>query len=199
MIKAPRAGFILLAMALHLAVAAFIVYAMTFDAFHYVPDNWVIALMIIVIWSIAALLISSFFMGDKPLFVDALYIVIIFALVTATVKFVTPCLSPIGIYFTVHNMGDVEANEIGVPRSIAGIVIFVLTILLVLISAFFLRTKKEIVNIAEKTEQPLVNESEEQTVNDDTVTEFDSEHTTEKVSKVYEQVMDEAAKEADNV
>lgn len=138
-----RAGFYILAAALLLSIAAFVVYNLTFDAFHYVTDRWIVALMIIVIWSIVCLLISSLFMGDKPLYIDALYIIAMFALVIAFIKFLTPCLSPIGIYFTVHNMGDVEANAIGVPRSIVGIVIYVLAIICLVVGAFFGRSKNE--------------------------------------------------------
>ena len=76
-------------------------------------------------------------LGDKPFWVDVLYIIAMFALVISAIKFITPCLSPIGIYFTVHNMGDVEANAAGVPRSIAGIVIFVLAIVCLAVAAFF--------------------------------------------------------------
>ncbi len=142
-IKAPRAGFYILAAALLLTIVAFIMYAVTFDAFHFVSDKWVVALMIIAIWSICCILINSLFMGNRPMFVDALYIIAIFALVIAAVKFFTPCLSPIGIYFTVHNMGDVEANAIGVPRSIAGIAVYVVAIVCVVVGAFFSTSKRE--------------------------------------------------------
>ncbi len=142
-IKAPRAGFYILAAALVLSIVAFIMYSATFDAFHFVSEKWVIALMIIAIWSITCLLINSLLMGNRPMFVDVLYIIAVFALVIAAIKFITPCLSPIGIYFTVHNMGDVEANAIGVPRSIAGIIIFVLAIVCVVVGAFFGTSKRE--------------------------------------------------------
>ena len=152
-IKQPRAGFILLAVTLHFVVASFIMYSATFNALRLLSDKWVIALMIIAIWSIVALLVNSLISGDRPLFADALYIIAMFALVIAFIKFLTPCLSPIGIYFTVHNMGDVEANAIGVPRSIAGIVLFVLTFILLIVSAFFMRTKKEYVEVKECEKQ----------------------------------------------
>ncbi|MCH5350966.1 MAG: hypothetical protein J1F39_03245 [Clostridiales bacterium] len=159
-IKQPRAGFILLAVTLVFAIASFIMYSATFDAFHFVGDKWVVALMVIAIWSIVALLVNSLISGDKPLFVDALYIIAMFAIVIALIKFLTPCLSPIGIYFTVHNMGDVEANAIGVPRSIAGIVLFVLTVILLIVSAFFMRSKKEYAEEIRTTE-PAVETTEE--------------------------------------
>lgn len=132
----PSVGFWLLTAGLLLSVAGFVLYFMTYDALGYNQNYWVIAMMIIAFWSIACLLINGLFAGNKPFFMDIFYAIAVFAVVIAMLQFLTPCLSPIGIYFTVHNMGDVEANAIGVPRCIAGIILFVLAVACLLAAAF---------------------------------------------------------------
>lgn len=149
-IKKPSLGFWLLTAGLVLSIVAFVLYFMTYDAFGYNQDYWVIAMMVIAFWSLACLIVNGLFAGNKPFFMDVFYAIAVFALVFAMIEFLTPCLSPIGIYFTVHNMGDVEANAIGVPRSIAGVVLFVLAVVCVLIAAFVnLSSKKEAQNVEE--------------------------------------------------
>lgn len=142
-IKKPGVGFYLLAVSAILCIAAFVMYSLTYDALRYDSDRWVVALMIITFWCIGCLLVTSLISGNASKITDVLYWVAVMALTIATFKFLIPCLSPIGIYFTVHNMGDVEANAIGVPRSIAGIILFVLAIIVLIVSAFFSAAKKD--------------------------------------------------------
>ncbi len=136
-LNVPGVAIYILAGSLVFCIAAFIMYEMTFDAFHYENDKWIEALFVMTFWSYACIIIGTLISGNGAKATDALYIVAAFALTIATIKFLIPCLSPIGIYFTVHNMGDVEANAIGVPRSIVTIVLFVVSILLLVVSAFF--------------------------------------------------------------
>ncbi len=140
-VKRPRAGFYITAAALVTAVVAFIMYFLTFDAFHYVTDRLVTALMILTIWSLVCLIVCGLLFGDEPFYIDVLRVAAVFCMTLATLKFLLPCLSPIGIYFTVHNMGDVEANAIGVPRSIVCVVFCVITVILMTVSAFFSAAK----------------------------------------------------------
>lgn len=141
-VKRPRTGFYLTAAALVTAVIAFITYLLTFDAFHYATDRWVTALMIIAIWTLACLIVCGLLFGDEPFYIDILRVAAVFCMTVATLKFLLPCLSPIGIYFTVHNMGDVEANAIGVPRSIVCVVFCVISVVLMMVSAFFTAAKQ---------------------------------------------------------
>lgn len=135
-IKKPSVGFWLLVGGLVLSVVAFILYFMTYNALGYSQDYWVIAMMVIAFWSLACLLVNGLLAGNRPFFMDVFYTIAVFCLVVATIKFLTPCLSPIGIYFTVQNMGDVEANAIGVPRCIAGVTLYVIAISLVIAASF---------------------------------------------------------------
>lgn len=146
-IKKPSLGFWLLTAALILAIVAFALYFATYSALGYSQDYWVIAMMVIAFWGFACLLVNGLLMGNKPFFMDVFYAIAVFALVFATIKFITPCLSPIGIYFTVHNMGDVEANAIGVPRAIAGVVFYVLSVVCVIVASFVNLFKKEADNV----------------------------------------------------
>lgn len=138
----PSIGFYLLAGSLVLSIVAFVYYSLTYSAFGYSQNRWVIAMTVISFWSFLCLLGYSLFGDGKAIWMDIFYLIIAFGLTISTVLFLTPCLSPIGIYFTVGNMGDVEANAIGVPRCITGVVFYVLAILSVIAAAFFRRTAK---------------------------------------------------------
>lgn len=133
----PGVGFYLTAASLVLAIAAFVLYGMTFSAFGYDTERWVVALMTIALWGYACILVNGLLFGNARAATDIMYVIDAFCVTLALIKFLIPCLSPIGIYFTVHNMGDVERNAIGVPRSIVGVVFFVLTIVTLVTSAFF--------------------------------------------------------------
>lgn len=147
MIKKPSFGFWLITAGLQLSIVAFVLYFMTYKALGYSQDYWVIAMMVIALWSFACLLVNGLFAGNKPFFMDFFYILATFSLVIATIKFITPCLSPIGIYFTVHNMGDVEANAIGVPRAIAGVVFYLLAIVCVRVASFVNLSRRRADNV----------------------------------------------------
>lgn len=133
-------GTYLLFVAFLLLSAAFVMHFLTFSAFNYQADKWVIALSAIALWSVAFLLFERLF-GYRFFAADVFFPIAAFATVLALLKFLIPCLSPIGIYFTVHNMGDVEANAIGVPRSIVTIVLYLVGAVLLLVSAFLNRSK----------------------------------------------------------
>ena len=142
-IKRPALGFWFLTVGLIFSIVAFELYNLTYDALGYSQDYWVIAMMVLAFWSFACLLVNGLFAGNKPFFMDIFYAILAFALVLATIKFLSPCLSPIAIYFTVHNMGDVEANAIGVPRAIAGVVFYLLSVVCVIMASFEDLAQKE--------------------------------------------------------
>lgn len=146
-LKKPSLGFWFISAGFVLSIVAFALYFATYNALGYSQDYWVIAMMVIALWSFVCLLVNGLLMGNKPFFMDVFYALAAFALVFATIKFLTPCLSPIGIYFTVHNMGDVEANAIGVPRAIAGVVFYLLSVICVIVASFVNLFKKEADNV----------------------------------------------------
>lgn len=142
-LKKPGIGFYLTVGSLLFAVLAFIMYVVTFSAFHYTTDRWVTALLIIALWCEICLVVNAVLSGDKPFCMDIFYIGGIFALTVCAIKFLIPCLSPIGIYFTVNNMGDVEANALGVPRAIVCLIFFVISIVTLAVASFFNASAKQ--------------------------------------------------------
>ena len=129
--------------AIIMTFVGFMLYFSTFAAFNYSQDRWVIALTIISLWGLVVLAINALVFA-KPFRFEFFYVVIPFALVIAIGKLLIPCLSPIGIYFTV-NMGDMETYAIGVPRCIAGVVFYLLGVILTIVASFF-SFKKEVEN-----------------------------------------------------
>lgn len=136
-LKKPSVGFYLLIAAFVLSIVAFVFYFLTYSALGYSQNRWVIGMMIVCFWSFICLLAHALLGDGKPFWMDIFYIFAVFGLTISTILFLTPCLSPIGIYFTVGNMGDVEANAIGVPRCIAGVVFYILAIICAITAAFF--------------------------------------------------------------
>ncbi|MCH5162810.1 MAG: hypothetical protein J1G38_04905 [Clostridiales bacterium] len=140
--KKPSVGFYLLVASTVLAIAAFVMYSLTYDALTYASDKWVIASMVIAFWCLGCLMLTSVISGNGAKITDVFYWLGVMSLTLALFKFITPCLSPIGVYFTV-NMGNMEAYSIGVPRGIAGAVLYVLSVLSLIVSAFFSPTVSE--------------------------------------------------------
>ena len=136
----PSIGFILLSIATIFTVVGFILYFSTFSVFNYQQSKITIACTIIALWSMISLIINSLFANDKPTLFNIFFLINVFALAFAFSYFLIPCLSPIGIYFTV-NMGDMETYALGVPRCLAGCAFYVISILLNIVASFFTLTK----------------------------------------------------------
>lgn len=135
-IKIPGIGFVLLFISLIFTLIGFGLYFRTFSIFHYLESRITIAGTIIALWGTVFLLINSLFSKDNPIYLNVLYLTNVFALAFAFAYFLIPCLSPIGIFFTV-NMGDMETYALGVPRCIAGCVFYVLALLSNILASFF--------------------------------------------------------------
>ena len=135
-LRIPGVGFILLALAFIFTIVGFVLYFQTFDIFHYQQSKITIATTIISLWGMLFLIINALFKGDNPDAFNVFYLINAFALVFAFSYFLIPCLSPIGIYFTV-NMGDMETYALGVPRCITGCVFYVLAMILNVCASFF--------------------------------------------------------------
>lgn len=134
--KIPFVGSFLMLAALGLNIAALILGIFVYRVFGYALDRWGIFVSVAALWFTAFLLIEGILMGEKPRWVGVFYAAICVCLVFAAVLFIRPCLSPIGIYFTVHNMGDVAANAVGVPLSIVTASLYVGALLCVAVASF---------------------------------------------------------------
>ncbi|MBE7087148.1 MAG: hypothetical protein E7369_02460 [Clostridiales bacterium] len=141
-VKSLRVGFYLLVLALITAIIGFGSFLITYDIFGFQAEKLGITLTVLSFWFLAFMLFNAFYKGNNPKWTWVIFAVVVLFLVVAMIKFLAPCLSPIGIYFTVNNMGDVEANAKGVPRAIIAIVFYVIAVLCVMVSAFF-NTVKE--------------------------------------------------------
>ncbi len=135
-VKGLRIGFYLLVVALATAIAGLVLFLQTYEIFGYKMEKWGISLTVLGAWLIAALVANAFYGGNNPKWSWVFYGVAIAFLVVAMIMFITPVLSPIGIYFTVNNMGDVEANALGVPRSIAAAACYVVSALCIIVASF---------------------------------------------------------------
>lgn len=132
----PFVGFFLMAVALVFTFVAFIMSFKVYNIFGYATNRWAVFLSFAALWFALFLMVNSLIAGEKPFWTSLLYVAVCIALTFAAILFIQPCLAPIGIYFTVGNMGDVEANAAGVPRAIATTVLYVVALLCMVASAF---------------------------------------------------------------
>jgi hypothetical protein len=96
----------------------------------------------IAIWGLAFMCINTLIVGEKPFWVSYINVLTPFLILLSAILFISPCLSPIGIYFTVGNMGNVEANAVGVPSVIRGVIFYMIGIIALIVSAFFPAVKE---------------------------------------------------------
>lgn len=130
-------GFYTTVLALILLIAGAFIALRAYDVFSYKLDRWAVVLFVVGAWATVFLLLNTLLRGERPFGLTVLLTgTAIFSLVLALCLFIKPCLSPIGIYFTVHNMGDVETNAVGVPLSIVAAAVFLGAIVLLLLSSF---------------------------------------------------------------
>ena len=137
-------GFFFSAIAIVLLFVGYLLMIKTYEVFRYNENRWMIFCIVTAAFCLIFATVNSLLRGDKPFGLNGiLYAAAIFCMVLALCYFIKPCLSPIGIYFTVHNMGDVETNAVGVPLSLAAASVTFLAVLLTL-AASFMASKKEI-------------------------------------------------------
>ena len=135
-INKPRLGMILLLISLICTIVGFILFVSTYNVFKYELNRWCITCLVFSIWFLLFMIINKLIKGENLYLQNMMYPVVVFLIVFATIEFINPCLSPIGIYFTVHNMGDTATNDIGVPRAIITTCFLLVGALTCLISSF---------------------------------------------------------------
>lgn len=136
-----RAGSVLTLVALVFTAAGYAVYFHTMAAFGYPIDRFVIVFSVFSLLFLSFLFLNGVIVGDRTgTFV--LYALVAVFLTLALCRYLSPCLSNIGIYFTVGNMGDVEANAVGVPSCIRGVAFYLVATLSTVASGFFRTVKK---------------------------------------------------------
>ncbi len=135
-IPIPGVGSILQLLSLILLVVGFIFYFACWSAFGYGQDRFVIAFTILAIWVSILMLATDFFDAKRPIWVASIGLVYCFFVLFSFGRILAPCISPIGILFTV-NMGDMETYAIGVPRCFVSIGGYLLSALFFVASSFF--------------------------------------------------------------
>ena len=136
-----RAGFYLFIVAIIALAIGFASFLQAYEVFGYQTERWGISLTALSLWLMAFMIFNAFYGGNNPKWTWVIYAVITLFLIIAMIEFLTPCLSPMGIYFTVNNMGDVEANAIGVPKAIVGIVFYIISVLSIAVASFMKTVK----------------------------------------------------------
>lgn len=142
-VKKPSVGLYLTFAVLALAVAALILYIRVYGIFAYSFNRWVFFMTFAACWLLSFYAVNSVLAGDNPVWASCVPVIVPFLLLLSGLLFISPCLSPIGIYFTVHNMGDVATMEAGVPPAIVTAGLYVLSAFLAAAIPFFSPVKGE--------------------------------------------------------
>ena len=133
--KVPGLGFGALALAFVLTAVAFAMHFATYAAGSYATSRWTIMCSVLAMWLLLLLLVNGLFVGEKPAWTGFIYALTAFLLTYGAAKFMQPCLTQIGIYFTV-NMGDTAMNEAVTKLSIPTAILYVAAVLLTIVAAF---------------------------------------------------------------
>lgn len=141
-LKRPSAGFYMLAVALLFTVVGFILFFASYNIFGYTYSRTVIALTVLAIWSIAVILFSTLYSGEKPLWIAAFYLLTVFALAVSAVEFINPGIGNIATYFTV-NMGDMETAAKAIPVMLSGVALYLLATIIALVACFLPAASKK--------------------------------------------------------
>ena len=135
-IKKPGIGFYLLAASMLFTVIGFCYFFSSYDVFGFVYSRTVIALTVLALWSMIVLLASALYNGERPLWLAAFYLIIVFGLAVSAVEFIKPGLGNIATYFAV-NMGDMETYAVAVPQTITGVAMYAVAAVLAIAASFF--------------------------------------------------------------
>ncbi len=144
-IKRPGLGFYFTAGSLIFTAAALAMFFRTYDVFGYAINRWALFMTLLSVWCLLFRTMNTLFAGEKPFWASYVHVLVSLLLVLSLLLVIKPCLSPIGIYFTVHNMGDVETNAVGVPASIITAACYLAAVVCNLIAGFSSSERKKAV------------------------------------------------------
>ena len=138
-----KIGFYLTAISLICCIAAMIAFFFTYNVFSYQFNRWVFFMTFLAIWGLAFMCVNTVLVGEKPFWVSYVHVLASLLIMLSAILFIRPCLSPIGIYFTVHNMGDVETNAVGVPASIVTAALYIVALICNVVASFLTSVKEK--------------------------------------------------------
>ena len=135
--RIPFVGFGLYLISLIVLIVGYILSINSFKAFSIGVDRFVIILPIFAIIIVVLQLVMSLVDANKPSWFNILNLAYVILIVFTFAKVIIPFLTPIGIYFSGVNMGDIATYQIVVPMSIASCVILVVSALIYIVGCFF--------------------------------------------------------------
>lgn len=139
--KFSISAVIFLSISLICTIVGFIYYGLTFSVFKFNTDRGLVTCSILAIWLLVVLIATGILDKNQPWYLSFIYVLMPFLLLYSMFQLVSPCITPIGIYFTV-SMGDIETNSIGVPRCITGVIFYLVGTISFLVASFFSLRKK---------------------------------------------------------
>lgn len=143
-IKLPGIGFYFSAAALVFSVAGMCLFLVTYNVGGYTLSRWALTCSVLAVWLLLFITVNMFIKGDKPFWCSLLFVLAVFLLTYGLLKFIQPCLTPIGFVFGASdlNMGDTALNKVVAYYSVATAAFYVLSVLSILAAAFLPETKK---------------------------------------------------------
>lgn len=137
-IKKPGFAFAFICLAFVFSVIALALFISTYSVGGYTLSRWALTCSILSTWLLFLLAGNMLFRGDKPAWTGIIYALAVFLLIYGFMRFIQPCLTPIGFVFGAGdlNMGDTALNKVVAGYSIVTAVFYVLAALFTVIAAF---------------------------------------------------------------
>ena len=135
--RIPFVGFAFYLVSFVVLLVGYILSISSFVTFSISVDRFVIILPIFAMIIIVLQLIMSLVDANKPAWFNLLNLAFVILIVFTFAKVIIPFLTPIGIYFSGVNMGDVATYQKVVPMSIASCIILVVSALIFIVGSFF--------------------------------------------------------------
>ncbi len=144
-IKIPGVGFIIGVVALLCAIVGFILFFSTYNVAGYKLNRWTVTCTALAIWFLLCACVSMFFEKEGSRVRDVFLILAVFCLTYGVLKFIHPCLTPIGFAFAASdlNMGDSALNRVIAVRAVITAVFYVLAIIATIVTCFLAKNEEE--------------------------------------------------------
>lgn len=130
--------------ALVVAVAALVMYFVTYRIGSYTINRWALICTALGIWFVAFLCLNMVIKGDKPAWCSIFYVLAVFLLTYGLLRFLQPCLTPIGFAFGASdlNMGDTQLNKTVAYFSVATAALYIVSVFCIILAAFLPAERK---------------------------------------------------------
>lgn len=132
-------NLILNAVALVCTIASLVMFLFTYKVAVFTLNRWTLSCTVFAMWLIVFLIANSVFRGDRPFWTIFAYILVVFLMTYGMLRFLQPCITPIGFAFGASdlNMGDTALNRVVAYMSVATTVLYLVAIVCTVVAAFF--------------------------------------------------------------